>query len=165
MASSGATVTTTLAPASGPFAPGRTPVPGFSEVAVRIVPGPDGKPLVICVLLAETRAQRARGLMEVTDPDLGGYDGMAFVFPDDVDGGFYMRNTPIPLSIAYVDAAGAVVATRDMEPCEDREGCPDYPPGKAYRTTLEVAQGDLEPLGLTEGGPARLTVGGRCAPG
>lgn len=131
---------------------------------MRIVPGPDGVPIVLCVLLAETEDQRARGLMEVTDPDLGGYDGMVFQFPDDVDGGFYMRNTPMPLSIAFVDGDGAVIATEGMEPCPDRDDCPTYPPGRRYRTALEVPRGGLDDLGLVEGGEARVVVGGECAP-
>ena len=45
--------------------------------------------------------------MEVTD--LQGYSGMVFVYDDDVAGGFYMRNTPTPLSIAWIAADGEVV--------------------------------------------------------
>ena len=49
-----------------------------------------------------------------------------------------------------------------MEPCEDREGCPTYPSDGRYRYAIEVFQGDLPALGITEG--ATVTVGGRCAP-
>lgn len=146
----------------GAFAEGRTPVPGFAEVEVRIVPGPDGEPVVICVLVADSAAQRARGLMEVTD--LGGYDGMLFRFPADSEGGFWMKDTILPLSIAYLDAEGAVVSTADMEPCPPGTSCPSYPADGPYRMALEVAQGGLERLGLTRGSPARLEVGGACAP-
>ena len=64
--------------------------------------------------------------MEVTD--LQGYSGMAFVYDEDVQNAFHMRNTPTPLSIAWIAADGSVVSTADMEPCEDRDGCPTYPP-------------------------------------
>ncbi|HYI62229.1 MAG TPA: DUF192 domain-containing protein [Acidimicrobiales bacterium] len=148
---------------TGPFAPGRTRLPGFGEVEVRIVPGPDGEPLVLCVLLAETPEQRARGLMDVTDPALGGYDGMLFTFDTDSTGGFYMKDTPLPLSIAYLDAEGATIDTADMEPCLDRGArCPTYPPSGPYRSTLEVPQGGLDALGLAAGSPARLQVSGPC---
>lgn len=124
------------------------PFGDFGEVLVAI----DGTER--CLLLAQTEAQRARGLMEVTD--LEGYPGMLFVFPGDTQGGFWMRNTPTPLSIAYVDGTGAVVATTDMAPCEDVPDCPVYEPGATYRYTVEVPQGDLEAVGLTDG--ALLTV-------
>ncbi len=164
-ATSAAPSTGSLPPVDGPFAPGRTQLPGFGEVEVRIVDGPDGEPIVLCVLLAETEAQRARGLMEVTDPDLGGYDGMLFTFDSDRDGGFYMKGTVLPLSIAYLGADGTTVDTRDMEPCPPAsETCPTYPPSGPYRTTLEVTQGGLAPLGLEPGSSARLEVGGACAP-
>ena len=98
--------------------------------------------------------------MEVTD--LRGYSGMAFLYDEDSTGGFYMRNTPTPLSIAWIDAAGGLVSTADMAPCEDREGCPTYPPAGPYRTAIEVFQGGLDDLGITSG--ATVTVGGACAP-
>jgi uncharacterized membrane protein (UPF0127 family) len=162
---SAATGSAVLPPVDGPFAAGRTQIPGFGEVEVRIAPGPDGEPVVLCVLVAETPAQRQRGLMEVTDPDLGGYDGMLFTFDEDSDGGFWMRNTPLPLSIAYLDGDGATVGVADMAPCLDRGAdCPGYPPGAPYRMALEVLQGGLAPLGLAPGSAARLTVAGPCAP-
>lgn len=160
--------TTEALPAvTGPLAPGRTQLPGFGEVEVRIVPGPDGEPVVVCVLLAETPEQRSRGLMGVTDPDLGGYGGMLFTFPEDSHGGFWMKDTPLPLSIAYLDADGATVDVADMEPCLDRgDACPSYPPSSPYRMTLEVPRGGLDELGLAPGSAARLQVAGPCrAPG
>lgn len=142
-----------------PSTPARTTIPGFGEVEVRIVEGPDGEPIVICVLVADTPEQRARGLMGVTD--LGGYDGMLFRFEDDADGGFWMKDTLLPLSIAYLDAAGAVVSTADMDPCpEGTARCPSYAAAGPYRMALEVPQGGLDALGLTEGSPARLEVTG-----
>ena len=79
--------------------------------------------------------------MEVTD--LQGYSGMAFVYEEDVQNAFYMRNTPMPLSIAWIAADGSVVTITDMEPCEDRDGCPSYAPSGPYRYAIEVPQGDL----------------------
>jgi uncharacterized protein len=152
---SGATVTTVVE---------RTPPPGLEalgEVEVRIVEGPDGEPIVICVLVADTEAERQRGLMEVTD--LGGYDGMLFLFDTDSEGGFWMKDTLLPLSIAYLDADGAVVSTADMDPCPDGTACPSYAAAGPYRMALEVEQGGLAPLGLTEGSPARVEVAGPCA--
>lgn len=130
------------------------PFGDFGEVAVEV----DGDPA--CLLLAETPEQRARGLMEVTD--LEGYPGMLFAYAADTEGGFWMRNTPTPLSIAYLDAEGRIVSTADMEPCEDSPDCPGYPPDGPYRMTVEVPQGDLDDLGLT--GDAVLEVMGEIDP-
>jgi uncharacterized membrane protein (UPF0127 family) len=147
--------TTTL-----PGDPARVPLPGFDEVAITVQPADGGSWLAWCLLAARTADQRSRGLMEVTD--LQGYSGMAFLYDQDVENAFYMRNTPTPLSIAWIDAEGQLVSTADMAPCEDRDGCPTYPPGGPYRTAIEVFQGGLDDLGITEG--ATIQVGGACAP-
>ena len=145
--------------ATPPGDPDRVKLDGFDELAITVDPG-DGSLLSWCVLAALTSDQRAQGLMEVTD--LQGYSGMAFVYEEDVRNSFYMRDTPTPLSIAWIAADGAVVTITDMAPCEDRDGCPLYTPTGPYRYALEVFQGDLPALGITEG--SRVTVGGSCAP-
>lgn len=143
-----------------PGDPARVPLDGFDEIAVAVRPTDGRDVLAWCLLAARTAEQRARGLMEVTD--LQGYSGMAFLYDTDVSNGFYMRNTPTPLSIAWIDAAGSLVSTADMAPCADRDGCPTYEPSGSYRTAIEVFQGGLAALGITEG--AAVTVGGSCAP-
>jgi uncharacterized membrane protein (UPF0127 family) len=143
----------------GAVDPERALLAGFEEIAVTVEPG-DGSLLAWCLLAALNQEQRARGLMEVTD--LQGYSGMAFVYQEDVENDFYMRNTPMPLSIAWIAADGEVVTITDMEPCEDREGCPTYGPDGPYRYAIEVPQGRLENLGITES--STVTVGGPCAP-
>lgn len=152
-----------LPPVADEPASGRVAIPGFGEVEVRIVEGPDGEPIVICVMVADSPDQRARGLMEVTD--LGGYDGMLFRFDADTDGGFWMKDTVMPLSIAYLDADGAVVSTADMDPCPEGTDCPSFAASGPYRMALEVPQGGLGPLGLTDGSSARIEVTDQpCAP-
>lgn len=149
-----------LIPPDAPGDPARVPLEGFEEIALTVAPASGGDLLTWCLLAALRAEQRARGLMGVTD--LQGYSGMAFVYDTDVENSFYMRNTPTPLSIAWIDANGQIVSTTDMAPCEDREGCPLYPSGGSYRTAIEVFQGDLDDLGIEPG--ARVTVGGPCAP-
>jgi uncharacterized membrane protein (UPF0127 family) len=126
----------------------RTPLPGFGEtrITVRKV---DGQLVAWCLLLAETPAQRERGLMQVTD--LQGYNGMLFRYPAPVTEAYYMRNTPMPLSIAYVDGSGKIVSSADMAPCEDVDGCPNYPPTGPFRTAIEVAQTALPLFGIVPG--------------
>ena len=143
----------------------RVALPGFGEVVVQ-VRTVDGEVVEWCLLLAETPAQTQRGLMEVTDPELGGYDGMLFRFEAEHDGGFYMRNTPQPLEIAYLGADGGVVAIREMEPCDDVDGCPTYPSGGDYLRTIEVpvAAGGLAALGITDDAGVEVVDTGRtCA--
>ena len=131
--------------------PARVLLPGFGEVRVS-VRSAQGDFLAWCLLLAATEQQRERGLMTVTDTALGGYDGMLFRWGDaDVNETFWMRNTPQPLSIAYVDGAGHLVSTADMTPCDDSDQCPTYPAAGPYRLALEVPQGGLARLGVTPG--------------
>jgi len=133
---------------------------GFGEVAFRVTPAGDALPASTerCALLAETPAQQQKGLMGRRD--LGGYDGMIFRFAVDTSGTFYMRNVPIPLSIAWFDANGRFVSTADMEPCPDREGCPQYPAAGPYRFAVETGKGGMSELGVSPG--SVLVVGGAC---
>lgn len=149
-------VASTLDP---PGDPARVPLAGFDELAITVDPGDGSGLLSWCLLAARTAEQRSRGLMGVTD--LQGYSGMAFVYPQDSRNSFYMRGTPTPLSIAWIDEGGGLVSTADMAPCEDREGCPVYPPGGRYRLAIEVPQGGLEELGIIPG--SDTTVSGDCA--
>jgi uncharacterized membrane protein (UPF0127 family) len=148
-------------PRAGEKSPsGRTLLQGLTEVRVVIV-APDGTTDEVCVLLADDPAEWSQGLMEVVD--LGGYGGMVFVFPEDRTGGFFMRNTPMPLSIVFLDEGGAVVSSTDMEPCEDRDGCSTYAAAGPYRLAVEVPQGDLTTIGLDEP-EAILELAGACNP-
>lgn len=138
-----------------PTRPG--PVDGVGETVITITDA-DGNVTACCVLVAATAAQRERGLMEVTD--LQGYEGMLFVWEADTGGGFWMRNTPTPLSIAWYAADGSFVSSAEMEPCGDSDNCPTYNPDGDYRFALETFQGDLAALGAGPG--SKLTVGGTC---
>jgi uncharacterized membrane protein (UPF0127 family) len=101
------------------------------------------------VLTADTPAQRERGLMR--QDDLDSYDGMIFRFPSEEERAFWMRNTSIPLSIAFFNAGGAFVSATDMEPCGDSAGCPTYSSYGAAKYALEVLKGRLPAVGATAG--------------
>ncbi|MDQ3757213.1 MAG: DUF192 domain-containing protein [Actinomycetota bacterium] len=133
----------------------------FGELALRVLaadttPDPSASPF--CVLSAETPEQRAQGL--TGRQDLGGYDGMLFVFPQETDAKFHMRNTPLPLTIAFFDTAGAFVSSTDMAPCGNSRRCPRYGATGRYRMALEVPQGGLGRLKIGPG--ARMILGGTC---
>lgn len=114
-----------------------------------------------CALLADTRAERSRGLMERRD--LGPYAGMVFRFDEDTQVRFFMKDTPMPLSIAWFDAQGRFVSSADMTPCPEGQDCRRYAAVAPYRYALEVPQGDLERLGIGEG--SVLELGGSCPGG
>lgn len=136
---------------------------GFEEVTVRVRRG-DGSVSEYCLLLAATEAQRQRGLMQVTDASLGGHPGMLFQFDEDETGGFWMKDTLLPLSIAFIRADGAVVSSTDMEPCPSgTKDCPTYPARGPYRYAVEVPKGRLASIGLDQP-DGRLTVGPRSCP-
>ena len=125
-----------------------------------IITDQSGAKHTYCLLVARTAAERDQGLMFVTDHSLGGHAGMLFVFDMDNSTAFWMRNTPLPLSLAYFTAAGALVSTTDMPPCADDADCPTYAPAGAYRYALEVPQGGFSAMGVGQG--ATLTIGGTC---
>jgi len=133
---------------------GRVPE-GFASVVIEVTQ-PDGSVVEWCVLLAATPQDRARGLMEVDS--LGGYDGMLFSFDEESFGSFYMLQTRIPLSIAFIGADGSFVSSADMEPCPDDDDdppCPRYAPDAPYLMALEVPQGGLDELGIGPGATVR----------
>jgi len=68
----------------------------------------------ISVELATTNETRNRGLMY--RHSLGADDGMLFVFPDNDYRSFWMENTYIPLSIAYLTEAGTIINIERMYP-------------------------------------------------
>lgn len=77
--------------------------------------------------------------------DLGDLDGMLFVMGGTVQSSFTMRNTLIPLHVAFFDGAGALVDVLEMIPCES-EPCPSYRPSAEYEYAVEVPLGRLDDL-------------------
>ena len=148
-----------LRPAEGRTTANRTPFGDFGEIGFRVEGAAAQAAAARCALLAETTAQQARGLMN--RQDLAGYDGMLFRFSADTTGSFFMKDTPLPLSIAFFDASGQLISTSDMAPCLNQPSCPTYSATRAYRFALEVPQGTLPRLGIGPG--TRLVTTGPCA--
>jgi uncharacterized protein len=82
--------------------------------------------------------------------------GMVFVYPEGHAGPFWMKDTLIPLSIAFYAADGRILRILDMQPCK-ADPCPLYDPEVTYRGALEVNDGGFEDLGITEGDRLRIT--------
>lgn len=129
-------------------------VDDWEDAAVELVTG-DGTVHVVRVRVARTPAQRAHGLMEV--PELPTGAGMWFVYEEERDGGFWMKNTRVPLDITYVDVDGRIVDVVTAEPCI-ADPCPTYPPDAPYRRVLEVPAGWMDEVGAGVGDVARLAT-------
>ena len=94
------------------------------------------------VELASTPQQRQRGLMGRTHVAADG--GMLFVFEQPGRHCFWMRDTPLPLSIAFIDPAGRIAGLADMQPRTENLHCPDTD----VRYALEVRQGEFQRRGI-----------------
>ncbi len=69
---------------------------------------------ILEVEIADTPNARKQGLMKRTDLQDG--TGMLFIFGEQEILSFWMKNTPLPLSIAFFDKRGILINTADMKP-------------------------------------------------
>jgi uncharacterized membrane protein (UPF0127 family) len=100
---------------------------------------------VIQAEIAATPESRTIGLMN--RKSLAPNHGMLFVFEQANVQCFWMRNTLIPLSIAYLDADGTIVNIADMTPQSDQSHCSTKP----VRFALEMDQGWFAARGMSPG--------------
>ena len=104
------------------------------------------------VEIADEPAEQSQGLMNRTA--LGEDRGMLFVFDSEATLSFWMRNTLIPLSVAYIDSEGRIVDIQKMEPLDDEP--PQYVSAKPAQYALEVNQGFFEERGVEVGDTTEL---------
>ncbi len=95
--------------------------------------------------VASTPAQRQIGLMN--RPSMPPNHGMLFVFEGPGMHCFWMRNTLLPLSIAFLGDDGRIVNIADMQPQNDTSHCPREP----VRHALEMNQGWFAKRGFKAG--------------
>ena len=95
--------------------------------------------------VASTPLKRSLGLMY--RDSLGPDQGMLFCFPDCEPRSFWMKNTDIPLSIAYADDAGVITNIEDMHPHDLKSARSSAPATYA----LEMVQGWFEKNGVAPG--------------
>ncbi|ACM22895.1 hypothetical protein TRQ7_05030 [Thermotoga sp. RQ7] len=118
----------------------------FPEGEIVITDGE--RSLKLRVEIANTPFFRSIGLMyRKSIPD---DFGMLFVFEEDTRSGFWMKNTYVPLEIAFIDRNGIVFSIQEMEPCE-KEPCKVYYAPKPFRYALEVKRGFFERHGFGVG--------------
>ena len=100
---------------------------------------------VIRAEVASNYETRARGLMY--RKELSPNAGMLFVFPQPAVQCFWMRNTLIPLSIAFIADDGMIIDIVDMTPMTENSHCSSSP----VRLALEMEQGWFDKRGVTIG--------------
>jgi uncharacterized membrane protein (UPF0127 family) len=121
--------------------------PSLSEVKVTI------KGVEFTIEVARTQAEQEKGLMY--RKTLGEREGMIFVYDRDQHLTFWMKNTSIPLSIAFLSAEGKIIQIEEMqpfslEPIRSRLSC---------RFALELPRNAFRELGAVEGDAMALPAG------
>jgi uncharacterized membrane protein (UPF0127 family) len=101
---------------------------------------------VITVEVADESHERTAGLMfrEKLAPD----SGMLFVMPRPDRAGFWMKNTPLPLSIAFLNSAGVILEIHDLQPHSEKTVQSTFP---TIAYALEMEQGWFARAGVNPG--------------
>lgn len=102
--------------------------------------------------VADTDQTEQLGLMNTTEAELPADHGMIFVFPYDRELNFWMRNTIIPLDIAYIRSDGTIVKTYTMQPLQEF----GYNSIEPARFALEVRGGQFAQWKIAEGDHVEL---------
>jgi len=105
----------------------------------------------IWVEVAKTPAERAKGLMG--RKHLGQEEGMFFIFETEDYHAFWMKDTLIPLSIAFMDRSGRIVEIADMKPLS----LDSHSPPKPVLYTLEMKKGWFSMNGIKVGDRVRFS--------
>jgi uncharacterized protein len=130
-----------------------------SEDTPEPYPGPgstvtfEGTDATLAVDLADDPQERREGLMGIQE--LPADRGMAFVWPGPVDSTFWMKDTLVPLSVAFVDESGHVIDILDMQPC-DTDPCPSYGIDEPFVLAIEANLGWFDEHGVGAGDRAEL---------
>jgi len=95
--------------------------------------------------VADSFGTRMEGLMR--RPALAQNHGMLFVFDEPDTHCMWMKNTLIPLSVAFLDARGTIINIADMQPQSERTHCAARP----ARYALEMNRGWFAQRGLKPG--------------
>jgi uncharacterized membrane protein (UPF0127 family) len=126
--------------------------PGQPDLRTVVIDASGKKKVEVRVEVADDFYERARGLMYRTA--LGEDRGMLFVFQKEQPLSFWMKNTRIPLSIAYIDSKGRITDILDMKPLDDKP--PNYVSSEPVQYALEVNQGFFDKRGVKVGDQAEL---------
>lgn len=136
-----------------PLEPRRTPLESIPTVPLKV------KDTEITAWVADTDEVRTEGLMFVTKDQMSDDQGMLFVFPDVDYLGFWMKNTLIPLDIAFMRSDGTIVTIHTMSPLDERT----YRSSEPAQYALEVHAGWFDRHGVKVGDKVDLSpIGGKA---
>jgi uncharacterized membrane protein (UPF0127 family) len=128
--------------------------PGDDQVPLRVVTA-EGE-ATLRVEIADTSEERAAGLSGRASVPADA--GMAFLWDEPVEAEFWMKDTLIPLQIAFWDAGGRIIALIEMEPCE-ADPCPTYGPDAPIVGAVEANSGWFTAHGVAVGDTVELDAG------
>ena len=133
-----------------------TAAPRFKQGTLTITQ--DAKRVVLQVEVADTPEARSQGLM--SRPRLADNAGMLFIFEEQGSWGFWMKNTLIPLSIAFIDADWVIVDIKDMKVAPSPANGPFdiYESVKPFKYALEVNRGYFKTKGIGAGAKIRFEL-------
>ncbi len=120
------------------------PGTGFRKTNL-VIERTGGETVSIEVEIAVSESEQARGYMERTKIPDG--TGMLFANRSDRQMRFWMKNTPHPLSIAFIDSSGVIREIRDMRPFSLETIASE----RSVRHALEVPRGWFERVGVRAG--------------
>ena len=103
------------------------------------------EPVEITAEIAKTDEERSQGLMHRKKLPDG--EGMLFIFDRDQPLSFWMKNTIIPLSIAFIASDGRIIDIKDMQPLDENS----VRSSRSVRYALEVPQGWFGRAGVKPG--------------
>jgi uncharacterized membrane protein (UPF0127 family) len=114
--------------------------------------------IMLDVEVADSPGSRAQGLMNRTQLDENA--GMLFIFASTEKWTFWMKNTLIPLSLAFIDEDWKIVDLLDMAVAKDPQNGPFkfYDTAKPARYALEVNQGFFRRKSITIGAQVTYTL-------
>lgn len=111
--------------------------------------------LEVKVELADTQSKAERGLMFRKDMPEG--TGMWFIFGDDAERVFWMKNVIFPLDMIFIDKSFVIRKIEKMAPPCVHDPCPRYYSGGPARYVLEVPGGYCGRKGVREGQKVEYT--------
>jgi uncharacterized membrane protein (UPF0127 family) len=117
--------------------------------------GAAGEVMTSRLIVADSDDERALGLMGRTS--LQPNAGMVFVFDAPTEASFWMKDTSIPLSIAFWGGDDRIIGIIEMPRCE-HDPCPTYQPGRPYTDALEMNRGWFTRHGIEIGDSVELQL-------
>ena len=119
---------------------------GERKTCTLLIINSENRKVSVSVERANTESLRQKGLMFRSD--LEENRGMLFIFPDEDYRTFWMKNTCIPLSIAYINRRGVITQILDMKPLDTSIVYPSHEP---VQFALEVPVGWFSRNGIRAG--------------